>query len=72
MNEQRAFTVVVTGCWNCHYSYDSDFSATGMNGWCGKYPRNQTHPKSLISDNYNTITPTCPMYKHSQIEGEEK
>jgi hypothetical protein len=68
----RVFTVEVTGCKDCRYSYDSDFPATGMNGWCGKYPRNQEHPKSLISDNYDQPTPSCPMYQYSFVKDEKK
>jgi hypothetical protein len=60
MNEQRAFTVVVTGCSNCPFDAPHGCSLT-----------NNDH-QIVYLQNVKAITPTCPMFEKSKIIGELK
>jgi hypothetical protein len=70
MNEQRAFTVVVTGCSNCP-NYSDEFGTCkldcinkGIAGYRGDY--------NLIKANEVSITTTCPMWNEAKHIGELK
>jgi hypothetical protein len=63
MNEQRAFTVVVTGCHNCYKAVRKDMQSTIK--VCSDATYFQAEKVHI--DNYTTITPTCPMFEKSKI-----
>lgn len=64
MNEQRAFTVVVTGCKNCPY-FDKD----DMCEHPSITPSNWRKAVDFVRQNKDTITPSCPMYDKSKLIG---
>jgi hypothetical protein len=69
MNEQRAFTVVVTGCSNCpHFAdeFGACFKAMPTTGFGTKKQR------KLVDENYKAITPSCPMWPAAKPIGELK
>jgi hypothetical protein len=69
MNEQRAFTVVVTGCKDCPKTKYSMFTG---NYWCGHDPNGVSASVHIYDQNYSAITPTCPMWNEAKPIGELK
>jgi hypothetical protein len=70
MNEQRAFSVVVTGCKNCPEPYYDE--AYGTYG-CGRNDTSTIGKEfTLYKQNQNAITPTCPMWNEAKPIGELK
>jgi hypothetical protein len=69
MNEQRAFTVVVTGCKNCHLSdCKQEVCLYGT-----VFTEHQNRRASQrFSENFKSITPTCPMWNEAKPIGELK
>jgi hypothetical protein len=67
MNEQRAFTVVVTSCRVCpHRTYSShDY-------WCLIGSGVVSQCIELYKQNRNAITPSCPMWNEAKPIGELK
>ena len=58
MNEQRAFTVVVTGCMGCPHRIGCE---------CNHYPHCANLVKSYrFHDNKDAITPSCPMWSEAK------
>jgi hypothetical protein len=61
----RVFTVEVTGCKDCpdkgnelNCFHDSRYAIEKQ--------------RKLCEENYNTITPSCPMYQYSFVKDEKK
>jgi hypothetical protein len=65
MNEQRAFTVVVNGCRNCHL-------ADKENRLCNTPNTTWNEARVIFVGNENAITPTCPMWNEAKPIGELK
>jgi hypothetical protein len=60
MNEQRAFTVVVTGCKDCPFKrHEFQFS------YCDMVLPQMTSIE-LYANNYKAITPSCPMWSEAK------
>lgn len=67
MNEQRAFTVVVTGCMNCPFHTTSTYNDTNVYDFC-----DEGGGDDAFSKNKDAITPSCPMWSESKPIGELK
>jgi hypothetical protein len=68
MNEQRAFTIVITGCSNCPAANPGAFSYSKTCNMASTIADSQ----KLFHENVQGITPTCPMFEKSKIIGELK
>lgn len=68
MNEQRAFTVTVTGCKNCKKANQSPTTYLTECGLAGTIALAQ----ELGRMNYGAITPSCPMWSEAKPIGELK
>lgn len=66
MNEQRAFTVVVTACKNC----PAVSGLRGAGAYCSR--ANPVLRFEAYMENYQAITPSCPMWSEAKPIGELK
>lgn len=68
MNEQRAFTFVVTGCSNCP---SARIIKIGY-GICSEITTAGIDDHEIYKQNKDAITPTCPMWNEAKPIGELK
>lgn len=64
MNEQRAFTVVVTGCRGCFHLHYCDNS--GNQCMHESTPDSRDLRQTIYQQNKDAITPSCPMWAEAK------